>query len=663
MKKLILNTLAGLLIGVTSFCYAAPSGSGTPTNQNPGQIWNLEKADLLTIINEVSRATGKNFIVDPTVNGKVTIISSEPIPPDEVYSVFLSILQSLNYSAVPSGDVIKIVPANNAKQMNTPVVHPGESVLGDETVVRVVALKYASAPQMVAVLRPLMPQTSHIAADQTGNTLILTGRANNLQRMVDIIQQVDTANQDDVEVIRLKHAVAAEVVQSLSQLKFDNQSMQATLAADDNTNSILVGGSLESRLRIKVLVAELDTPTLNGGTGAQVIYLRYLKAEDLAPVLMQSFAGSSGGITSNVSNDEGASLTRSITRSGAKDINIVAEPNTNALLVMASPKEMFNIKSVVARLDVRPAEVLIEAAIVQVDEQAEKALGIRWGTLGDGSATIGQITGNNGLNSGTSLVDLGKVFSNGSEWSILLSALETNTNNNILATPNVTVLDNQEAKIEIGQQISITTGSYTGVGTEDASDPFTTSEYQDVGLYLNVTPRINRGNSVQLLIDQGNSTVIGGINALSAGTNPPLNTEKLKTTVIVNSGDILVLGGLIQNQQAEIEEKIPLLGDIPWVGDLFFTYKNTINRKTNLMIFLHPVIIENRNQAIRITGDKYNYIRDVQQRWSAGERNVLREADTELPAIGPQTSLPKPFANDPQPFVPQERESWRAMGR
>jgi len=608
-----------------------------------GKLWNLQDADILSVINEVSLETGKNFIIDPRVTGKITLVSSKPIKPDEVYQVFLSVLGLLGYSAIPSGDVVKIVPNMESGENATKVVNRLAPGKGDEVVVRVIPLDNVSANQLIPVIRPLMPQWSNVSAYTPGNVLILLGRANNLQRIANIIRHIDQTSSNNIDVVPLHQASASQLVTVLNNLqnaaRASGDAPLVSIAADERSNSILLSGNKAARLHTKYLITHLDTPSSGSQGNTEVIYLRYLQAVKFAPLLgkiAQNMMGKEVGKDAPVAAAVSIAATGKETSKTPENLTTIqAEPNTNAIIITAPPTMMTALNSVVAKLDIRPAQVLVEGIIVEVDQSSLKDLGIQWGSL-TGAATIPTPTnptdfpvpgaGNVGIIPNTSIV-------------AILNILQNQSGSNILSTPSIAVLDNQKAILEIGQDVPMQTGSYATTGGANTVTPFNTIETKPVTLKLQVIPQINLGDAVRLVINLKNDTLQ---NPNSPGLTPIINTSNIQNAVIINSQDVLVLGGLISNNVNETINKVPVLGDLPVVG-LLFTQKNRQVQKKNLLVFLKPTILRNPDDYAAITNTKYTKIRNAQINWPEDLNKVPAKAPFVLPPWKNNTELPKPF--------------------
>jgi general secretion pathway protein D len=604
--------------------------------QQPTITPNYKDADIRQVIEAVGEITGKNFVLDPRVKAQVTMLSSSPMTPDAFYEAFLSILQVYGFVAVPSGDLIKILPDANARQVPGAETSTGRQA-ADDIVTQVLTINNVAAAQLVPILRPLIPQYGHLAAHPASNMLIISDRAANVERMMRIIRRIDRATDEDFDVIRLQHASASEIVRIVNSL---NQTARAdgggtaptTVVADDRTNSILISGDKSRRLRIRTLITHLDTPLEDGGD-TRVRYLNYADAEELATKLQsqyqQAAAGAQGGPA----------------ESG--DITIWADAPTNALVVTAPPKIMRSLMSIVDKLDIRRLQVLLETIIVEVSAEKAADLGVTW-AIGDadlenavGATQFDGLTGVTGLASaiiggdptaaaiGNGMtMGLGRIAESGLSFVALIEALEADTNTNIMGTPILTTLDNEEAEISVGQEVPFVTGSFANTGSAGgAVNPFTTVEREQVGLTLKITPQINEGDAVRLQIEQEISSLSESTQAVDLITN----TRNINTAVIVEDRGILVLGGLIREDVIEKEQRVPLLGSIPILGALFRS-SSTQKIKTNLMFFIKPTILKDARQAAFETGAKYNLIRDLQLEQETSVK-ILPSLNVETPSI------------------------------
>ncbi len=598
---------------------------------------NLKNTDIHSLIATVSKVTGKNFVVDPRVKAKVTVVSSHDMDGDELYKVFLSVLQVHGYAAVRAGNVIKIVPETNAKQGPVPQIRPGMG--GDELVTQVIALANVPAAQLVPILRPLVPQQGHLAAYPSTNMLIITDRAGNINRLTQIIKRIDRPDNEEVELIRLQHASASEVVRILGTLqqsanKGGIQSKgKARLAADERTNSVLISGDKANRLRIRGLIAHLDTPLESEGN-TRVVYLRYANAKDLAAILKGVSAGQArAGVSASKGKPAAASS------SGRSDIDIQADEHTNSLIITAAPNEMRSLQGVIRQLDIRRAQVLIEAIITEISEDKNRELGIQlaggssnnnqplgFTNFGGDSSLTGLVASSGTSAAGLAGLTLGFGAATGSvlDFVGLVRALASDANNNILSTPSLVTLDNQEAEIIVGENVPFVTGQYSSAAgaTAGTANPFQTIERQDIGLTLRVKPQINEGNTIKMEIHQEVSNVKS-----SSQSSADITTTKrsINTTVMVEDGQTIVLGGLISDTQRDTNEKVPLLGDIPLLGQLF-QYRKTATVKQNLMVFIHPTILRDAATENHHTSRKYSFLR-AQQLQAREEGSSLMSDD------------------------------------
>jgi general secretion pathway protein D len=617
--------MAGMMVAL-AMALAMPAALA----QEPTITPNYKDADLRQIIEAVSAITGKNFIVDPRVRAQVTMLSGEPMSPDAFYAAFLSILEVHGYIAVPSGDLVKILPDANARQVPGIDLPAGRADSADEIVTQVVTIRNVGAAQLVPILRPLIPQYGHLAAHQASNMLIISDRAANVNRLLRIIQRIDTGADADIEVISLQHASSSDVVRVVTALQQASAGGETGkplgLVADDRTNSVLISGDQVARLRLRALISHLDTPLEDGGN-TQVVYLRYADAEDLATRLREQ-------ISAEVPGAEG----RPAGAARTDNVIIWADPGTNALVMTAPAEAMRSLRMVIDKLDIRRAQVLVEAIIAEVSYNRAAELGVTWaldgsadnnivgltklgsganisdlaGAAAGGSAGIGQAIA--GLPQGL-LLGAGRLNSDsGTNWGVVLRALLTDSDTNVLSTPSIVTMDNEEAEIKVGQEVPFLTGQFAGTGAQPGVvNPFQTIERRDVGLTLRVTPMINEGDAVVMTVLLETSSLSGASGAVDLVTNQRSITQK----VLIEDGEILVLGGLVSDDLIQSERKVPFLGSIPGIGALFRSQSATTEKRT-LMVFLRPVILRDGTQASMETNAKYLKMKDAQEQ--AGER-------------------------------------------
>ncbi len=654
--------------GVQALAVSALLVNALAFGQQPTVTPNYKDADIRQVIEAVSEITGKNFVLDPRVKAQVTMLSSVPMSPEAFYETFLSILSVYGFVAVPSGNVVKILPDANARQVPGAESFSDPDRRADDLLTQVIQVENVGAAQLVPILRPLIPQYGHLAAYPPSNMLIISDRRANVSRMLRIIRRIDQAGDEDYEVIRLEHASADEIVRIVNALSQGAAAGQATagppttVVADDRTNSVLISGDRKDRLRIRALVTHLDTPLEEGGD-TQVRYLRYADSEDLATKLQTQYQQQA----------EGSGV-------DAAGISIWADASTNALIITAPPKVMRSMMNVVDKLDIRRLQVLLETIIVEVSADRAKDLGVTWAladadfetavgvtNFGDrvGVAGLaGVVEGDNGvgdlggvLPNGITL-GLGRISETGTSFAAIIEALEADVDTNLMGTPVLVTLDNEEAEIQVGQEVPFVTGNFTNTGGNAGSvNPFQTIEREQVGLTLTLTPQINEGNAVRLKISQEISSVTDSTQAVDLITS----NRNINTAVIVEDGGILVLGGLIQDQLVQSEQRVPILGSIPLLGALFRS-TSAQKTKTNLMFFIRPTILRDDQQAAFATNAKYNFMRELQL--GSGPDRVLpgwqiRQDAPELLPWNPQPAdeLEEPPAIDLRPLAPTEAET------
>ena len=611
---------------------------------------NLKDTDIQEFIKFVADVTGTTMVVDPNVKGKVMVISSKPVSQAELYDLFLSILDVQGYTAVRSGQVIRIVPSKDARSSPVPIMEDQAAVGNDEYVTQVIRLDNISAAKLIPVLRPLVPQQAHMAAYAPSNAIIISDIRSNIGRIVDIIERMDRSAVQTTEIIRLKYGVAEDVVSMLNTLEKSRQGegaeadKEAVLVADKRTNSVVVTADEMSVDRIRKLVAYLDTPLEQSGN-VRVIYLEYADATEIAEVLTR--------VMQNISRlEEGGSNKRA----GSGESTIEADEGTNSLIITADTDEMAALEAVIARLDIRRAQVLIEAIIVEVTVLEGQELGLQWLFANDSGVYGSNITTNEARRNSLSQLGGALVPDDGSEnigtrevaaslatipgttlgWgvvdesltmTVILNALESQGNTNILSTPSLLTLDNEEAFITVGQQVPFVPGSYTNTGVGNgASNPFQTIERQSVGVTLKVTPQINEGDAVVMDITQEVSSLGPALIASDIITNE----RKIETMVLANDGNIVVLGGLVEDKVTDSSEGVPVLSSIPLLGRLFRSDAVEVT-KQNLLVFIRPTIIRNDEDLAGATAEKYRFIRD--QQMERRERGLMFLDDGNLPVL------------------------------
>ncbi len=616
---------------------------------------NFTDTDINAVIGAVSEMTGQNFIVDPRVKGKVTIISNKAMNADDVYQVFLSILKVHGFAAIPGKHVTKIVPEVNAKQDAVPTLTRPRKNAGDEFVTQVVEVKHVNAAQLVPILRPLVPQRGHLAAYPSSNILVISDSAANINRLMTIIHRIDQATSDELEIIELKYASASEIVRVINQLTRQDAKTASTgaklkIVADDRTNSILLGGDKSRRIKLRSIIAHLDTEVDIGGA-THVVYLHYANAKDLVKVLTS--------VGKNIQKKSKGAVKGGIA-STRNRISIQADDTTNALVINAPPDVFRTLRNVIQKLDIRRAQILIEGLIAEVSINSVNSFGVSWGVAkinGAGAlsndAPVGVVNFNGSIESllttppsiGSGLSVLVGNLSGATKIGALITAFASDSGTNIISTPSILTMDNEESEIVVAQQVPFTTGSFASTGTGGTSNPgnpFQTIQRQDVGLTLRITPQVNEGDTIKLDVVQELSQLLGS----SIGTQPITTKRSIKTSIMVEDGQMIALGGLIEEKLVETEDKVPLLGDIPVLGWLFKS-QSTSTEKTNFMLFLSPKILKDAAMQTSVTGEKYNYLRARQL--AIRERGVALMSDDVsplLPEFKEFLKLPKPFGVD-----------------
>ncbi len=571
-------------------------------------VINMRDADIRSLIQWVADITGKNLVVHKDVQGKVTVLSAEPLTPAQAYQVFLATLEVHGFAAIDAEGVVKIVPRSMASASSPPLGRSG----GGETVVSVIRAHSVPVAQLANNLRPLVPAEGMLTAYPETNSLIISSSANNVQRINDIVRTLDQGGKLQFETIRLEHANAQDVEKSLTQLipglagtdgyRFVNVSV------DTRTNTILLGGEPENRRQVRSLIASLDQEVMGGNT--DVIYLQYVQADEMLAILK----GIGEALQAGSGDQAGGS--------GGSKISIEASKSTNALVVNAPPAIVSKMRSIVEQVDIRRAQVMIEALVVEVTDDDVRDLGVSWihsggdqfgddgtnvavNTLGP-NLKLGEVVGPDGriIRAGGGLT-LG-YFDNG-DLKAAIRALSTTTKANILSTPTIVALDNEEAELLVGQNVPFKTGESTGAASS-TENPFTTIQRQDIGTNLIVKAQINRGDSITLDIKQSTESIAPSVDVAS---DIVTNKRLIRTKALIKDGQTLVIGGLLRDDESEQRSKVPILGDIPLLGKLFGSTSKT-HGKTNLMVFIHPTILKDDLQVAEITRQRYDFMRQQQ---------------------------------------------------
>ena len=627
---------------------------------------NFVNADIPSVVKAIGGHTGKNFIIDPRVTGNMNIISQTPVSKDLAYQILLSALRVHGYAAIEERGVVKIVPEADAKTSGT-VIERGTPISGDRIITQVFVLQNENAAQLATVLRPLVAPNNFIGAYPGNNTLVITDYAENVKRIAKIIASIDVPAGADVQMIPLKYASAVDVANLLKGMMPEASPNPATpglpvrltMGVEPRTNSLFVRADSPALLvRLKALIAGIDIPTAANGN-IHVVYLRNAEAAKLAETLRGLLSGAATTNTSatvTLTTPTTPISTGSTPAASAPSSSIQAYAATNSLVIVA-PDHVYNsLRTVIDKLDARRAQVFVEALIVEVSTSVSSEFGIQWQDLsglkpersgaqiiggtnfaGAGANIIGAAsniaTVGTGLNIGIvrgriNIPNVGEVLNLGA----LARALQADQKNNVLSTPNILTLDNEEAKIVVGQNVPFVTGSFTQ-SSNSSTNPFQTIERKDIGLTLRVTPQVAEGGTVKLKVYQEVSSVVPTTNNVKSA-DLITNKRSIENTVLVDDGQIVVIGGLISDDTKNGDSKVPLLGDIPFIGN-FFKYQNRSRDKTNLMVFLRPTVLRDGKAANQLTGERYDYIRNEQGM-------ALKEAESLLPpAGGPQLPLTK----------------------
>jgi general secretion pathway protein D len=586
---------------------------------------NFRDADIRSVIESVAEITGVTFVIDPRVKGKMTIISPEKKDGDVLYEVFLSALQVHGYQAVKDGSVVRIVPASQAFQL------PGGEG-SNQLMTKVLAVNHVIAAELVPVLKPLLSQGAQLQAHAASNRLVVTDTEAQIERVTQMMKTIDSADQGSFEIIKLNNTSSSEALDIIGKMGMAS-GKQITVVEDEFNNRLILSGPSRSRAPIRALLMQLDVPSDDEG-GLDVIYLHYAQAENMQPLLEK--------ILSSRSFLRMAGETGTGTQ---ENYSIQADNENNALVVAAPAGVLSSIKSVVRKLAQPRVQVLIEAVIAELSEDQANNLSIQLAAIGNSGAYLtnfdsaipalagailsdGQtsdrlagFTFPGGITAGGASIDEDK----GTGVAGLINALKSDAQTNILSTPSIMTLDNEEASISVGQEVPFITGSFTNANN-DSANPFQTIEREEVGVKLKVTPQVNEGDAVRLEIEQEISSVLA--NAETAGTSDLITSKRtISTNVMVNDGQLLVLGGLIDESQSSTESKVPFLGDIPFLGVLFRSTTKSSENKV-LMVFIRPTILRNSGQASDISQRKYKMLRDSQE--SFNDRHGMSDAGMSL---------------------------------
>ncbi|MDN3649126.1 type II secretion system secretin GspD [Reinekea marina] len=591
------HVIALLMISAAVFAYSADDAKFTLSMQD---------AEIKEVIDLVAKVTGKVFIIDPRVRGKVTVISEKQMTEDQIYEVFLATLEVYGFSAVDTGDVIKIIGQADIKSAGIEVVTQ-EGETGEKIITRVFPIQNASAMELVPILRPMVANYGHLAGVPSANVLIVADRATNIERMAEIVKLLDKAGSEEIEVVNLEHAWVGGMITLLERISPSavaggaqgraTSSREVQLVGDERSNRIIVKGETEARAQIVELIKKLDTPAQDNAS-FKVIFLNNADAKKMAEILKGVSAASATGSSPDAPPSQ--------------PVSILADEEQNALIVRAEPSELVELEQLISQLDIPREQVLIEAAIVEITGNNSDALGVQWATnpeladdgvpfisssFSEAGATLGQVAGSvatGGVGAVTNIpsgafVGIADPFGDPASFGAIIQAIESQSNTNLLSTPSVMTLDNSEAFITVGSSVPFKTGG------ESADSPFSINR-QDVGTTLSVVPHIQQNGAIRLEVDQTVESVnednsFGAVDVVT-------NKRQVQTEVLVNDGSTIVLGGLISDRVTESESRVPILGKIPILGVLFKS-KSTKKEKTNLLIILRPTIVSNNTDALR----------------------------------------------------------------
>ena len=663
---------------------------------------NFVGADIESVVRAIGHFTGNTFVIDPRVRGMVNLVSEKPVTKAQAFDMLSSVLRLQGFSVVRTATYVKVVPEADAKLQASPV-QTGQ-VRGDQMATQIFRLSHESAAGLVTVLRPLISPNNTIAADPTNNTLVITDYADNLKRLSRIIASLDTPAVAEMEVIKLEHAIAMDLAVTASRLLDQGSTPgvadtgRVMLLADARTNSVIIRAPTEAKGKLaRTLIAKLDQPTTLPGN-VHVVYLRNAEASKLAQVLRAVVAGESGTLSTGqaqtvapppvVQPGGGPPAAASSPApqqgplpSGGAAGFIQADTTTNTLIITANERVYRNLRAIIDQLDARRAQVYVESLIVEVSADKAAELGIQWaGVSGDGGSNyrVGVLTGfssegNNLISQAASVLGTNKTPlppGNGLTAALfrqrdgalglglLARALEKNVKANILSMPNLLTLDNEEARIIVGQNVPFITGQFTTAASAGAAgvNPFQTIERRDIGLSLRVRPQISEGGTVKMAIYQETSSI-------QQSTTSGLITSKrsIETNVLVDDGQIIVLGGLIEDTVNDTVEKVPGLGDIPFLGYLF-RYQSKRRGKTNLMVFLRPIVVRNEVQSVALASDRYDYLRGSQRAIQPEPNALLPRTDSPmLPPLNDGRPVGGKLLQSPSPALPSAGASSSAV--
>jgi len=602
---------------------------------------NLDNAPVLDLVRWAQDVTPKTIIVHPNVQGKVTVVAGDPMTREEAYQVFLSVLDVHGYAVVNYPTALKVLPNTNANQSRLPLKTDDEQLPAEEIVIKILKIKNVAASKLLGILKPLAGKDAYLAAYSPTNSIIIADRAGNIEELNKLVYEVDQTGAVDIKMVPLQYANAAEVISILNSLlpQQGTDSLTLKLAVDERSNSILMSGDLAAKQQILGLINQLDTP-LPGEGNTQVIYLNYADANEVMGIL-QSISGSA------LKNNKDQSISDS-------EVTIQASTTLNALIITAPSSLLTTMKDVIEKLDMRRSQVLVEALIVEVNEDLNDSFGVQWevGPYGVHEQAVSGFSSFPSNLSPLSVSDgeltLGTGFSlgylRGGDLKAVITALKGQADANVLSTPTIMALDNEEAHILVGENVPFVTGSEKGIGNDE---PFQTIERKDIGITLRVVPRINNDNSVTLKIDQSVES-IGQTDVETADIIT--NKREINTRVLIGNGETLVLGGLVRDEIQESESRVPVLSNIPFIGHAFRSRSSSLVKR-NLMVFIRPQIITDDPAGREISFERYEHMREQQNRFSDQRSNVFApKTFPELPELTLPDNTKLQNSNPPPPI-------------
>ncbi|MFJ3482760.1 type II secretion system secretin GspD [Pseudomonas sp. NPDC090202] len=563
------------------------------------QRWQLamNDAELRDVVREMSSILGATVVLDPRVQGKITVMSDQALDREGVRRLFYSVLDAHNFTVIDEGERILITPVAEAKSRAGQT--DSRTAQGGQFVTEVIALNNSVATDLAALLRPLVSVNGYVGPSASSNALVLTDTANNVRRVAALVAELDSGKKSGHTVVQLRHGLAEELAKVLEQA-LGKQGMDAggQVVADARNNRVIVVGNAPTRQRLSTLARDLDTPAAASADNSRVVRLRHSDARQLAEVLdaMGQGLGPEGGAKQ---------------AAPAQKATVKSDDSQNALVMIAEPAQLRTLEQIVRQLDQPRSQVLIQAAIIEVSGDISNALGVQWGVNG-GNAQGGISFAGAGISlPGMSADDYklpdGAVLRVGNErFAVLINALASDTRNNVLSTPSLLTLDNQEAEILVGQNVPFKSGSYQTPGS-GSENPYTTVTRQDIGIKLKIRPHINDGETLRLEVEQENSEIASSVEGLN---DLITNKRALKSTILADDGQIIVIGGLIKDSVRTRQSGVPLLRSIPWLGALF-RWESDTREKTNLMIFLRPTIVRGKEDIARTSQDRYRQLRDL----------------------------------------------------